>query len=197
MENKRVLIDEQTLRERIKQLAAQITKDYEGEKVTLMCILKGSSYFFADLTRRIDLETELEFIRIATYQGEESTGEIDYKLKPDNPVTDKNVIVVEDIIDTGKTLSFLLAELQAQKPKSLKLCTLLDKPDRREYEVDVDYVGFTIPNYFVFGYGLDVDERFRTFPDVNYFTNNTEDKVKEDQEAIKLQLIRKPKKKIE
>ena len=197
MENKRVLIDEQTLRERIKQLAAQITKDYEGEKVTLMCILKGSSYFFADLTRRIDLETELEFIRIATYQGEESTGEIDYKLKPDNPVTDKNVIVVEDIIDTGKTLSFLLAELQAQKPKSLKLCTLLDKPDRREYEVDVDYVGFTIPNYFVFGYGLDVDERFRTFPDVNYFTNNTEDKVKKDQEAIKIQLIRKPKKKIE
>ena len=197
MENKRVLIDEKTLRERIKQLAAQITKDYQGEKVTLMWILKGTSYFFAELTRRIDLETELEFIRIATYQGEESTGKIDYKLKPDNPVTGKNVIVIEDIIDTGKTLSFLLDELQAQHPKSLKLCTLLDKPDRREYEVNVDYVGFTIPNYFVFGYGLDVDERFRTFPDVNYFTNNTEDKVKEDQEAIKLQLVRKPKKKTE
>ena len=197
MDNRQVLISKKTLRERIKQLAAQIEKDYKGEKVTYVCILKGSLYFFADLTRRIDLESEVETIRVSSYQGEQSTGKIEFKLEPDNSVEGKNVIVIEDIIDTGYTLAYLKNYLKEQNPKSLKICTLLDKPDRRAADIDVDYVGFVIPDYFVFGYGMDVDERFRTLPKVYYFTNNTKDKIKEDAEAIKLQLVKKPKQKTE
>ena len=198
MERKEVLIGKKTLKKRIKQLAEQITKDYEGEKVTFMCILKGSLYFFADLTRRVDLDTELEFIRISTYQGQESTREPQMKLYPDNPVTGKNVVVVEDIIDTGITLDYLLKELKEQHPKSLKLCTLLDKPERREVEnVNVDYVGFKIPNRFVIGFGLDLDEQYRTLNKVYCITDDPKEKIQEDKDNIKLQLVRKPKKKTE
>ena len=145
---KEVLIDEETISKRIIQLADQINNDYKGEKLTLVCILKGSLYFYADLSRKINLDTELEFIRVSSYEGENSTGKIDFKLDLDEEVTNKNVIVVEDIVDTGNTLDSLLKHLKKQKPKSLKLCTLLDKKDRRETEVPIDYVGFKIPNYF-------------------------------------------------
>ena len=129
---KEVLIDEETISKRIIQLADQINNDYKGEKLTLVCILKGSLYFYADLSRKINLDTELEFIRVSSYEGENSTGKIDFKLDLDEEVTNKNVIVVEDIVDTGNTLDSLLKHLKKQKPKSLKLCTLLDKKDRRE-----------------------------------------------------------------
>ena len=183
---KEILIDENTLKERIMQLAEQINNDFKGEKITLICILKGSLYFYADLSRKIDLDTELEFIRVKSYEGEKSTGEIKFLLELDNPVTDKNVIVVEDIIDTGYTLSCLLDYLKEQNPKSLKLCTLLDKKDRRETEVDVDYIGFSIPNHFVIGYGLDLDQNYRNIPEIECFVeDNEKEEIKQDRERIK------------
>lgn len=139
----------------------------------MICILKGSIYFFADLSRQINLDVNLEFMRVASYEGEESTGDIDLKLDLDEPITGKNVIVVEDIIDTGKTLSYLLEHLKSQNPKSLKLCTLLDKKERRKVQaVHVDYVGFTIPNYFVIGYGLDLDQKYRNLPEINHIIDD-------------------------
>ena len=192
---KKVLINQTVLRNRIKELAAEITQDYEGESLTLICILKGSLYFFADLSRRIDLDAELEFIRVQSYEGENSTGDIQMLVDLDHPITGKNVIVVEDIIDTGKTLTYLLKHLEKQKPKSLKLCTLLDKPERRDKDADVhvDYVGFTIPNHFVIGYGLDLDQKYRNLPEINCFIEEDQKKkLKEDKDAIKLQLKHQP-----
>ena len=186
---KEILIDEDTLKERISQIAENINNDFRGKKITLICILKGSLYFYADLSRKIDLETELEFIRVSSYEGENSTGQVDFLLELDNPITDKNVIVVEDIIDTGNTLSYLLEYLKKQDPKSLKLCTLLDKKERRETEVDVDYVGFFIPNHFVIGYGLDLDQKYRNIPEIECFIEESDkEKLKEDRENIKKQL---------
>ena len=193
MEKKEVLINEKILQERIKQLAQEITEDFKGESLTMICILKGSLYFFADLSRRIDLDTELEFIRVSSYEGEKSTGKIKFLLDLDEPVTGKNVVVVEDIIDTGHTLSNLIKHLEGQKPKSLKLCTLLDKPERREVDdVKVDYVGFTIPNRFVIGYGLDLDQKYRNLPEINCIINDGEEQmIKDDAKVIKKQLIKK------
>ena len=188
---KKVLISENTLKERIKELASEITKDFEGEPITLVCILKGSIYFFADLSRQIQLDTELEFIRVQSYKGEESTGEIEMILDLDKDIAGKNVIVVEDIVDTGETLKYLLEYLQIQDPKTLSLCCLLDKPDRRKrnINIDVDYVGFTIPNHFVIGYGLDLDQKYRTLPEIYCFVEEgQEEKLEQDKEAIKLQL---------
>ncbi len=167
------LITKKEIKKRVKSLAKDITKDYQGESLTLICILKGSLYFFADLSRNIDLDVRLEFMRVASYEGEESTGDIDLKLDLDEPVTGKNVIVVEDIIDTGKTLSYLLDYLGSQNPKSLKLCTLLDKKERREEkDIKVDYVGFKIPNYFVIGYGLDLDQKYRNLPEIEHIVED-------------------------
>lgn len=186
---KEVLIDEETISKRIIQLADQINNDYKGEKLTLICILKGSLYFYADLSRKINLDTELEFIRVSSYEGENSTGKIDFKLDLDEEVTNKNVIVVEDIVDTGNTLDSLLKHLKKQKPKSLKLCTLLDKKDRRETEVPIDYVGFKIPNHFVIGYGLDLDQKYRNIPEIDCFIEDEErEQLNEDRERIVLQL---------
>ena len=186
---KEVLIDEETISKRIIQLADQINNDYKGEKLTLVCILKGSLYFYADLSRKINLDTELEFIRVSSYEGENSTGKIDFKLDLDEEVTNKNVIVVEDIVDTGNTLDSLLKHLKKQKPKSLKLCTLLDKKDRRETEVPIDYVGFKIPNHFVIGYGLDLDQKYRNIPEIDCFIEDEErEQLNEDRERIVLQL---------
>jgi len=190
METKKILIDELTLQERIQQLADEITEDYQGKKLTLICILKGSIYFFTDLSRRIKLDTELEFIRVSSYNGENSTGEITLKLDLDNPITGKDVIVIEDIIDTGRTLSYLLKYLSKQNPNSLKLCTLLDKPERREVkDIKVDYTGFTIPNRFVIGYGLDLDEQYRNIPEIDCIIDESEkDRITKDKRNIKKQL---------
>ena len=197
MSIQKVLINEKTIQERTRQLAQEITEDYKGKKLTMICILKGSIYFFTDLTRRIDLETELEFVRISSYEGENSTGDIKLKVDLDNPVTGKDVIVVEDIIDTGKTLAYFLDHLKKQKPNSLRLCTLLNKPERREVDnVDVDYIGFTIPNRFVIGYGLDLDEQYRNIPEVKCIIKEDEEKqIQKDSREIKKQLLKTPQKK--
>ena len=193
MEKKVILIDEETIQTRIKELAQEINKDYKGKELTLICILKGSMYFFTDLTRHLDLDTNLEFMRISTYEGKESKGKIDVKLDLDKPIKGKDVLVVEDIIDTGITLSFLLDYLAVREPKSIKLCTLLDKPDRRtEENVKVDYTGFIIPDRFVIGYGLDLDEKYRNLKEINCIIDeNDRKKIEEEKKLIKKQ-IRKP-----
>ncbi len=173
----KVLISKSKLKKRIIELGKEITSDFQGESLTLICILKGSLYFFADLSRQINLDVNLEFMKISSYQGEKSTGKINLKLDLEDSITDKNVIVVEDIVDTGKTLSYLMEHLNSQKPKSLKLCSLLDKPDRREIKnLKVDYVGFEIPNYFVIGYGLDLDQKYRNLPEIKYIVEKPQKK---------------------
>lgn len=190
MEEK-LLIDEETIRKRVLQLAKQINKDYEGEELTLVCILKGSMYFFADLSRRIKGNPMIEFMRVKSYQGENSTGVINILVDLDKPIKGKNILIIEDIIDSGKTLSYLQSFLLTKKPKSIKFCTLLDKPTRREvHDITVDYVGFTIEDRFVIGYGLDLDEEYRNIPEVHCFTNDDDDILQKERKEIQKQLIK-------
>lgn len=190
MEEK-LLIDEETIEKRVLQLAEQINKDYEGEELTLVCILKGSMYFFADLSRRIKGNPMIEFMRVKSYQGENSTGVINILVDLDKPIKGKNILIIEDIIDSGKTLSYLQSFLLTKKPKSIKFCTLLDKPTRREVQdITVDYVGFTIEDRFVIGYGLDLDEEYRNIPEVHCFTNDDDDILQKERKEIQKQLIK-------
>lgn len=165
----KTLIDEEKLNKRIDEIAKQIGEEYKNKEIILICILKGSIFFTVDLARRIKEDVRLEFIRVSSYgEGTESTGEIKMKLDLKDSIQGKDVIVIEDIIDTGRTLSYLLEYLKMKKPKSLKLCALLDKPDRRKIDVKVDYTGFQIPDKFVVGYGLDWDEKYRNLPYIGY-----------------------------
>ena len=165
----KTLIDEKKLNKRISEIAKQIEEEYKGKEITLICILKGSIFFTVDLARKINEDVRLEFIRVSSYgEGTESTGEIKMKLDLKDSIQGKDVIVIEDIIDTGRTLSYLLEYLKMKKPNSLKLCALLDKPDRRKIDVKVDYTGFQIPDKFVVGYGLDWDEKYRNLPYIGY-----------------------------
>ena len=169
MEELKVLIEEEKIQQRLKEIAEQITKDYEGKELTLICILKGSTFFTVDLAKRINNKLKIEFIQVSSYhEGTISSGNIEMKLDLKESIQGKDVMVVEDIIDTGRTLSYLMEHLKTKNPRSLKLCTLLDKPERRLYEVKVDYVGFQIPDKFVVGYGLDVNEQYRNLPYVAY-----------------------------
>lgn len=169
MEDLKVLIDEQTLENKISELANRIMKDYEKKEIVLICILKGSTFFTVDLAKKIKQDVKIEFIQVSSYgSATVSSGEIELKLDLKESIEGKDVIVVEDIIDTGRTLSYLLELLEGRNPKSLKLCTLLDKPERRKYDVTVDYVGFAIPDKFVVGYGLDCDEHYRNLPYIAY-----------------------------
>ena len=169
MEDLKVLINEKELHSRIDEIAKQIEKEYKGKEITLICILKGSVFFTVDLAKRINGDVKLEFIRVSSYNdGTESSGEIKMKLDLKDSIQGKDVIVIEDIIDTGRTLAYLIEYLKMKKPNSVKLCALLDKPDRRVIDVKVDYTGFQIPDKFVVGYGLDFDERYRNLPYVGY-----------------------------
>ena len=169
MEDIKVLIDEKTLQSRISELADQIMKDYDGKKLTLICILKGSIFFTVDLARRIKNEVNIDCIMASSY-GENtiSSGEVEMKLDIKNDIEGKDVLVVEDIIDTGNTLAYLLEHLKKKNPKTLKLCALLSKPERREVDIDVNYIGFEIPNKFVVGYGLDFNEDYRNLTYIGY-----------------------------
>ena len=160
-----VLISEKEVEERIKQLADQITKDYAGREVHLICVLKGSIFFTCELAKRIPLPVTFDFMSVSSYGNQtESSGRVKIVKDLDEPIDGKEVIVIEDIIDSGRTLSYLMDLLNARKPASLKLCTLLDKPDRRVTDVKVDYVGFEIPDKFVVGYGLDYAQKYRNLP---------------------------------
>lgn len=170
MKDIKVLIDEQRIQERIKEIAKQIEKDYEGREITLLCILKGSIFFTVDLAKNINSDVKIEFIQVSSY-GASTVGSENIQLRLDlrDSIEGKDVIIVEDIIDTGRTLKFLIEHLKNRNPRSLKLCTLLDKPDRRIYhDVKVDYTGFEIPDKFVIGYGLDFDELYRNLPYIGY-----------------------------
>ena len=169
MEEIKVLIDEEKLEKRVQEIATQIEEEYKGKELTLICILKGSIFFTVDLAKKINGDVRLEFIRVSSYnEGTESSGEIKMKLDLKDSIQGKDVIVIEDIIDTGRTLSYLIEYLKMKKPNSVKLCALLDKPDRRVVDVKVDYTGFQIPDKFVIGYGLDWDEKYRNLPYIGY-----------------------------
>lgn len=160
-----VLISEEELDKKILELGTQISKDYEGKCVHLICILKGSIFFTCELAKRITVPVTIDFMQVSSYGGGTvSSGNIDIKKELDENIEGKEVIVVEDIIDSGRTLSHLLPILSQRNPKSLKLCTLLDKPERREFEIKVDYNGFEIPDKFVVGFGLDYDQKYRNLP---------------------------------
>lgn len=160
------LIPEERVAARIKEMAAEISRDYAGKQIKLICVLKGGAYFMCELSKYITVPVQLDFMSVSSYgTGTVSSGNVRIKKDLDESIMGEDVLVVEDIIDTGNTLSSLLKLLGAREPASLKLCTLLDKPDRRTVEdIKVDYCGFKIPDKFVVGYGLDYDERHRNLP---------------------------------
>ena len=166
----KILIDEDTLNKRIEELANQISKDYNGEDIVLVCTLKGAVYFTIDLSKKITgSDVILDFVRVSSYGvNNRYTGKLDFKLDISEDIENKNVIIIEDIIDSGITLNYLRDYLKTKNPKSLKICVLLDKKERRQKEINLDYVGFEIENKFVLGYGLDYDEKYRNLPYIGY-----------------------------
>jgi hypoxanthine phosphoribosyltransferase len=161
-----VLISERELQNRVKQLGQQISGDYQGKDLLLLCILKGGVVFLTDLMRQLTIPHEIDFLAVSSYgkKARDSTGVVRIVKDLDQPIQGRHVLIVEDIIDSGHTLHYIARNLVARNPASLKLCTLLDKFERREIEIRVDYTGFVIPDKFVFGYGLDLDEKFRELP---------------------------------
>ena len=160
-----VLLSEDVINTRIRELAAQIDADYAGESVTLLCTLKGAVFFACELAKRITIPVFMEFIQTASYEGIQSTGTVSMKLDiPEEDVAGKHLIIIEDVIDTGRTLSVVREMMLKRNPASLKVCSLLDKHECRVVPFEGDYVGFTIGNEFVVGYGLDVDQKYRNLP---------------------------------
>jgi hypoxanthine phosphoribosyltransferase len=160
-----VLIDEEALQARIRELGREISDDYAGRDVLLIGVLKGAVFFMADLMRQLSVTCEVDFMAISSYGGAtDSSGVVRILKDLDINIDGRDVLVVEDIIDSGLTLSYLMRNLEAREPASLEICALLTKPSRREIDVPVRYVGFEIPNRFVIGYGLDFDERYRNLP---------------------------------
>lgn len=160
-----VLLTEKEVDERIQLIGEQISKDYAGKQVHLICVLKGGAFFMCELAKRITVPVSMDFMSVSSYGSNTiSSGEIKIVKDLDETIKGKDVLVVEDIVDTGRTLSHLLKMLKDRGPKSLALCTLLDKPDRRVVEVPVDYTCFQIPDEFVVGYGLDYAQRYRNLP---------------------------------
>lgn len=161
------LIRRAAIERRVRKVARQISRDFRGQRIHLIGVLKGSCIFLADLVREIDLESSIDFIAVSSYgRGKESSGQVRLLKDLDSNIAGLNVILVEDILDTGLTLNYLLRVLMQRKPKTLRVAALLDKPSRRIKPVKADYVGFTIPNKFVVGYGLDYAERYRNLKDV-------------------------------
>ena len=163
----KILISRDEIAKVIDRLAREIKRDYHEKQPLLIGVQKGSFVFMADLIRQLDLPLELDFARISSYgAARESSGKARVVQGIKTPVKGKDVLVVEDIVDTGITISFLLNYLRKRKPASLKLCTLTDKPSRRRVPVSIDYCGFTVPNKFIVGYGLDFNQKFRNLPDI-------------------------------
>ncbi len=161
----KILFTEEELRERVAQLGAQITADYQGKAPVLASVLRGSYIFMADLTRQVELPITVDFMAVSSYgAGTQSSGQVEIKKDLSDTIEGKDLIIVEDILDSGNTLYYLMDVLRARKPASIKICTLLDKPERRTKPITADYSGFTIPDAFVVGYGLDYDEKYRNLP---------------------------------
>ncbi len=160
-----VLLAEEEIDRRIQEIGDQISRDYAGKQVHLVCVLKGGSFFMCELAKRITVPVSIDFMSVSSYGGDtESSGVVRIVKDLDEPLKDKHVIVVEDIVDSGRTLSYLLDMLRSRGAADVSLCTLLDKPDRRVVDVKVDYTGFEIPDEFVVGYGLDYDQKYRNLP---------------------------------
>ena len=162
----RVLLSEEEVDKRIREIAGKINRDYAGRAVHLICILKGGVFFTCELAKRLTVPVSLDFMSVSSYgSGTESSGVVRIVKDLDQPLEGKEILIVEDIIDSGRTLAYLIDLLQKRNPKSIRLCTLLDKPERRvKKQVTVDYTCFTIPDEFVVGYGLDYDQKYRNLP---------------------------------
>lgn len=171
MDNIKVLISEKELQKRISSLAKEIENDYEDKEINLICILKGSIFFTTDLAKKIKKNVHIDFLKVASYDGEKS-GDIKLVANLLPSIKNKDVIVIEDIIDTGKTLKYLTSYLKKLEPKSIKTCSLLDKPSRRLTNFEADYVGFEVEDYFVIGYGLDYNQDYRNLPFIGYIEKN-------------------------
>ncbi len=162
-----VLFDRRQIALRVSELGAEISRDFAGQSILLVGVLKGAAVFLADLARSISVETTFDFIAVSSYgKGQQSSGAVKVLKDVDTPIRDRNVILVEDILDSGLTVAFLRRLLEQHKPKSLRLATCLDKPGRRLERIEADYVGFRIANHFVVGYGMDYAERYRNRPDI-------------------------------
>ncbi|MGH2401096.1 MAG: hypoxanthine phosphoribosyltransferase [Candidatus Limnocylindria bacterium] len=159
-----ILIDTDAIGARVAELGSQLSTDYAGRDPVLVSVLKGSLVFLADLMRAMDLPSSIDLMEVSSYAGTETSGQVRILKDLSKPIEGRDVIVVEDIIDTGLTLNYLLGYLADRRPASIKICCLLDKPARRLADITIDYIGFTIPDRFVIGYGLDYDERYRNLP---------------------------------
>ncbi len=164
-----VLFNRHEIETAVRRLASEISKDYRNQNPLLLGVLRGSFVFMADLIRHLDFPLEVDFIGLSSYgSSTQSSGKIKVVKKLETPVRERNVLVVEDIVDTGLTTAFLLQHLQRRKPASVKLCALTEKPSRREVSVNIDYLGFTVPDKFLVGYGLDANQKCRNLPDICY-----------------------------
>lgn len=167
MSQPQLLISRAEIAKAVSRLAQEIKHDLKNTNPVIVCILKGGFVFVADLVRALDMPLEVDFVSLSSYgSGTESSGKVKMRLKTALSLAGRHVLVVEDIIDTGITLDFLLKHLRRQNPASLRLCALLDKPERRRVAIPIDYLGFTVPNKFIVGYGIDCDEQFRHLPDI-------------------------------
>jgi hypoxanthine phosphoribosyltransferase len=169
-----VLFSRDQIGARVAELGATISRDFAGEKIVLLGVLKGAAIFLADLARHVDVDCTFDFVAVSSYgKGATSSGQVKLIKDIDEPIEDRNVILVEDILDTGLTLSFLRKLLLQHHPRTLRLAALLDKPERRLEPIEADYVGFRIPNHFVVGYGMDYAERYRNLPDICLMPSDT------------------------
>ena len=172
----RVLISKEQIDKRVKELAKQLDKDYEGKKPLFICILKGSIMFFTDLIRALSIDCSMDFMSLSSYRNETTSGEVKMIKDLDDPIVGKDVIIVEDIIDSGNTLAYLKRLLYSRNPNSVKIITMLDKPERRKADIQPDYTGFVIEDEFVVGYGLDYAQNYRHYPDIYILSRSVYEK---------------------
>lgn len=164
MENYKILLSQEQIQARIKELAKQISDDYKGKTPVVICMLKGAIYFFADLTRNMSIPVMIEFARLSSYRNGTSSGKMELISDINADITGQDVLIVEDIVDSGKTLAYFISLLNKKHPSSIKICSFLDKKERRQVDINVDYTGFDIPCGFVIGYGLDYAQKYRELP---------------------------------
>ena len=167
-ENFKELISKEELDKRITELAEQIDKDYLGKEITIICVMRGAVFFTVELTLKMKTKLKYEFITISSYEGTDTTGEVLLRTDLRDSIEGKDVLIVEDIIDTGRSMKYLIEHLKSKNPRTLKVCALANKQERREIEVQIDYLGFEVPNKYIVGYGFDIDNNYRNLPYVAY-----------------------------
>ncbi|MCI9365770.1 MAG: hypoxanthine phosphoribosyltransferase [Clostridia bacterium] len=162
--NFKELISREELDKRIAELAEQIDNDYLGKEITIVCVMRGAVFFTVELTLKMKTKLKYEFITISSYEGTDTTGEITLRTDLRESIEGKDVLIVEDIIDTGRSMRYLIDHLRSKNPRTLKVCTLANKAERREIEVPIDYIGFEVPNKYIVGFGFDIDNNYRNMP---------------------------------